>query len=192
LKAGGQLVVQAAGDVFLAPEPSVGQDKRGAKARPECALKHVPEEGVFGLLAGAAQIPGGRTALVLEGFVHGLDDAALLPQDELGFQGQEPFFGGQAQVQHLVSLAEAALGVVEVATGALDLAAGAGLAGVVDDEGALGPRPQVVGLADAAGQLAGQAPPINILPAQEIVEHADLAGQNLAQLGAEAVEGFDL
>jgi len=95
-------------------------------------------------------------------------------------------------VQHLVSLADAALGVVEVATGALDLAAGAGLAGVVDDEGALGPRPQVVGLADAAGQLAGQAPPINILPAQEIVEHADLTGQNLAQLGAEAVEGFDL
>ena len=42
------------------------------------------------------------------------------------------------------------------------------------------------------GQFAGQAPPIDVLTAQEIVEHADVAGQNLAQLGAEAVEGFDL
>jgi len=33
---------------------------------------------------------------------------------------------------------------------------------------------------------------MDVLAAQEIVEHADLAGQNLAQLGAEAVEGIDL
>jgi len=51
----------------------------------------------------------------------------------------------------LVSLARAALGVVEIATGAFDLAAGTCLAGVVDDEGALGARPQIVGLIDSPG-----------------------------------------
>ena len=83
------------------------------------------------------------------------------------------------------------------AKGIITTVAGDGISGysgdgVVDDEGTLGPRPQVVGLIDSAGQFAGQAPPIDVLTAQEIVEHADLAGQNLAQLGAEAVEGFDL
>ena len=81
--------------------------------------------------------------------------------------------------------------MVEIATGAFDLASGASLAGVIDDEGALGARPQFIGLIDSAGQFAGQAPPIDVFPAQEIVKHAHLAGQNLAQLGAEAVEGFD-
>ncbi len=93
-------------------------------------------------------------------------------------------------MRHLVSLARAALGVVEIATAAFDLASGASLGGVIDDEGALGARPQVVALIDSTGQFAGQAPPVDVLAAQEIVEHADLAGQDLAQLGAEAVEGF--
>jgi hypothetical protein len=30
---------------------------------------------------------------------------------------------------------------------------------------------------------------VDVLAAQEIVEHADVAGQKLAQFGAEAVEG---
>ena len=93
-------------------------------------------------------------------------------------------------MQDLVAFARPALGVVEIATGALDLAPGTGLAGVIDDEGALGARPQVVAAIDAAGQFGGQPPPVDVLAAQEIVEHADLAGQDLAQLGAEAVEGF--
>jgi hypothetical protein len=138
LKDGGQLVLQATGDVLFAPEPGVGQDIGGAEARPERAPEHVPEQAVFGLLAGPAHIPGGRTALVLEGFVLGLVDAALLPHDDLGLQRQEALSGGQAQVQHLVSFPRPALGMVEIATGAFDLASGARLAGVVDDEGATG------------------------------------------------------
>jgi hypothetical protein len=49
LEDGGQVAFQAAGDVLFAPEPGVGQDKRGAKARPERALEHVPEQVVFGV-----------------------------------------------------------------------------------------------------------------------------------------------
>jgi hypothetical protein len=60
--------------------------------------------------------------LVLEGFVFGLVDGALLAHDELGLQRQEALFGGQAQLQDLMALAMTALGVVEVATGAFDLA----------------------------------------------------------------------
>ena len=180
MKDGGQVKLQATGNVLLAAEPGVAQDKGGAEAGPDRAPEYAPEQGVFGLLAGPVQIPGGRTALVLERFVLGLIDAALFPHDDLGLQRQESFFGGQAQVQDLVSLARPALGVVEIATGAFDLAPGASLGGVVDDEGALGARPQVVALIDTAGQFGGQPPPIDVLAAEEIVEHADLAGQNLA------------
>jgi len=59
----------------------------------------------------------------------------------------------------------------------LDLAPGARLAGVIDDKGALGARPQVVGLMDAAGQFGGHRPPVDVLAAQEIAEHADLAAR---------------
>ena len=93
-------------------------------------------------------------------------------------------------MQDLVAVACAALGVVEIATGALDLAPGARLAGVIDDKGALGARPQIIAAIDAAGQFGEDPAPVDVLAAQEIVEHTDLAGQELAQFGAEAVEGF--
>ena len=80
--------------------------------------------------------------------------------------------------------------MVEIATGAFDLAARPSLAGIIDDEGALGARPQFIGVIDPPGQFAGQAPPMDVFAAQEIIEHAHLAGQDLAQFGAEAVEGF--
>jgi len=47
-------------------------------------------------------------------------------------------------MQDLVSLTRPALGVVEITTGAFDLASGPSLAGVVGDKGALGARSQVV------------------------------------------------
>src|SRR5208282_367946 len=72
LKDGGQVVSQARGDVLFAAEPSVGQDKGGAKARSKGAPEPVPEQLVLGWLARPAHVPGGRAALVLEGFVLGL------------------------------------------------------------------------------------------------------------------------
>ena len=90
-----------------------------------------------------------------------------------------------------MSLALAALGVVEIATGAFDLAPGPSLAGIIDHEGALRAHPQVITVKDPPSQFAGEPAPIDVLAAQEIVEHTDLAGQNLAQFGAEAVDGFD-
>jgi len=91
-----------------------------------------------------------------------------------------------------MALAVAALGVVEIATGPFDLAPGARLAGIVDDEGALGAGPQLIGLQDPPGQFAGEPPPVDVLAAQEIVEHAHVACQDLAPFGAEAVERPDL
>jgi hypothetical protein len=93
-------------------------------------------------------------------------------------------------MQDLMSLALTALGMVVIATGAFDLAARPSLAGIIDDEGALGARPQVIGVIHLPSQFRGQTPPIDVFAAQEIIEHADLAGQDLAQFGAEAVEGF--
>ena len=40
--------------------------------------------------------------------------------------------------------------------------------------------------------VPGHPPPIDVLAAQEIIEHAHLAGEDLAQFGAEAVEGLYL
>ena len=91
-----------------------------------------------------------------------------------------------------MALAVTALGVVKIATGAFDLSPGPRLAGVIDDEGALRARPQVIGAIDPARQLSGEPPPIDVFAAQEIIEHADLALQDLAQFAAEAVEGFYL
>ena len=66
--------------------------------------------------------------------------------------------------------------------------AGAGRAGVIDHEGALGARPQVVVLIDPSGQFGGQGAPIDVLTTQQIVEDTDLAGKELAEFGAEAVD----
>ena len=71
--------------------------------------------------------------------------------------------------------ARPALRVVEIATGALNLAARSGLAGVVDDESALVARSDIILGKDPSGQFTGQAAPIDVLPAQKIVEHAHLA-----------------
>jgi hypothetical protein len=79
-----------------------------------------------------------------------------------------------------MSLAVTALGVIKVATGAFDLAPRPSLAGVIDHKGALGARPQVISAIDLAGQFGGQTPPIDVFAAQEIIEHAHLAGQELA------------
>jgi len=84
----------------------------------------------------------------VEGFILGLVDGSLLAGDDLGLQRQESLSAGQAQLQDLMSLTVAALGVVEIATGAFDLASGPSLAGVIDDEGALGARPPVIGVID--------------------------------------------
>ena len=135
---------------------------------------------MFALLPRSTPIAGRRAALVPKRFVLGFVDGRLLARHELGLQGQKAFFGRQAQLQDLMAFAMAALGVVEIAAGPLDLAPGARLAGVIDDEGTLGAGPQLVGLLDAPGQGAGQAPPVDVLAAQEVVEHAHLAGQKLA------------
>ena len=84
----------------------------------------------------------------MEGFILGLVDGSLLAGDDLRFQRQESLLCGEAQWQDLMALAVAALGVVEIATGAFDLASGPSLAGVIDDEGALGARPPVIGVID--------------------------------------------
>jgi len=144
LKDADQLVLQTAENVFLAPKPGVSQDIQGGEARPQSSPEQVPEQLVLGLRLGAAQVSGGRTALVAEGFVFGFVDGALFPQDDLGLHRQESLFSGQSQLQHLVSLAVAALRRVVVATGAFDLAARSGLAGVIDHKGALGAWTQFV------------------------------------------------
>ena len=81
--------------------------------------------------------------------------------------------------------------MVEITTGAFDLTPGPSLTGVIDHERALGARPQIITVIDPLSQLAGHPPPIDVLATQEIVEHTDLANQNLAQFGAEAVDGVD-
>ncbi|NMD20119.1 MAG: hypothetical protein GYA76_07595, partial [Verrucomicrobia bacterium] len=58
-------------------KPGVGQDQGGVEPGPQCALEHLPEQAVFGVLARPAQVAGRGAALVLEGFVLGLFDAAL-------------------------------------------------------------------------------------------------------------------
>ena len=145
---------------------------------------------MFALLTGSAHIASGGTALAAERFVLGLVDGTLLSRDDLGFKWQS-LFRRQAQLQDLMSLALAALGVIEVTTGAFDLAPGPSLAGIFNHEGALRAHPRVITVMDPPSQFAGEPAPIDVLAAQEIVEHTDLAGQNLAQFGAEAVEGFD-
>ena len=90
-----------------------------------------------------------------------------------------------------MSLALAAFGVIEVTTGAFDLAPGPSLAGIIDHEGALRAPLQVITVIDPPSQFAGEPAPIEVLAAQEIVEHTDVTGQNLAQFGAESVEGLD-
>ena len=74
----------------------------------------------------------------------------------------------------------------------MDLGSGALPAGVINDEGALGAGGQIVGQVDAAGQFGGEAAPVDILTALEVVEDAGLAGEELAELGAEAVDGLGL
>jgi len=43
---------------------------------------------------------------------------------------------------------------------------------------------------DPPSQFTGPTPPIDVFAAQEIREHANLPGQDRAQFGAEAVDGF--
>jgi len=90
-----------------------------------------------------------------------------------------------------MSFAHPTLCRVEIATGALNLAPRSGLAGVIDDKGALASRTHLILVEDPPSQLAGQSPPMDVLAAQEIIKHAHLARQNLTEFGAEAVQRFN-
>src|SRR5271165_6536339 len=92
----------------------------------------------------------------LEGLILGLVDGTLLARDDLGIQRQEALLASQAQLENLVALAVATFGMVEIATGAFDLASGPSLTGIINNEGALRSAPQVISAIDPPSQFTGQ------------------------------------
>jgi len=95
LKKADELVFQTTENVFLAAKPRVPQNIEGAETRPQGPLQHLPEELVFVLFLGPAQIPCGRTSLIVEGLFLGFADRGLLPHDDRRVHRQESPFSRQ-------------------------------------------------------------------------------------------------
>jgi len=123
-------------------------------------------------------------------FVLGFVDGTLLSHDQLSLNGQKSLRARQPQLQHLMADPVPTLGVVKITTDAFDLAPGAGFAAIIHHESGLGAATHLIGLINPPAQLAVQTSPVDVFPAQEIIEDAHSSRQKLTQLSAEAVERF--
>src|SRR5207245_1036977 len=107
-------------------------------------------------------------SLVFERLVLGFDHGIDITHDDLRLHGHKALLASQTQLQDLMTPDGFTFGVIEVAAGSLDLAARTGFDRIVHHEGAVSARTQFVLLDQPTGHLTAQAPPTDVLAAQEI------------------------